>query len=225
MKEEQKIYIRGSKDRPNDVRKVLEQNGGRVKGIINFTFNDSIYFINHNGIIDCAPVGSELSQMITEYYHEFTLPSNLECWENGDILVSNNDSNRFYVFEGFAKDGRIFVYLEISKSPIDDKALRINDVHHLVSYTQCHKADDKELKIFYNQLATRNFTWDAYNKELLSGNYTYFYPKNGHYYFRRNTLRCKDRSTSEWYDAVLYSDVNGQYVRELNDFNTKFKKV
>lgn len=30
MKEEQKIYIRGSKDRPNDVRKILEQNGGEI---------------------------------------------------------------------------------------------------------------------------------------------------------------------------------------------------
>lgn len=42
---------------------------------------------------------------------------------------------------------------------------------------------------------------------------------------RRDTLRCKDRTTGEWYDAVLYSDINGQYVRELNDFNKKFEKI
>ena len=225
MKEEQKIYIRGSKDRPNDVRRILEQHGGKVNGVTNFTYNSCIYYINHDGIIDYTSEVSELYRMITEYYLEVKLPNSSECWEKGDILVSNNDADRFYVFESFTKDGRIFVYLEINKSPIDDKALRINDVYHLASYTQCHKADNKELKIFYNQLAIRNFTWDPYNKELIQGNYTYFYPKNGHYYFRKNNLRCKDRTTGEWYDAVLYSDANGQYVRELNDFNTKFKKI
>lgn len=147
-----------------------------------------------------------------------------EDWKKGDILVSNNNSNEFYIFDRFtkAKDG-IFVYLEIIKNSIDNKSLKLNDIYHFVHYTPCHKANDKELKIFYSILAANNYTWDAYNKEFLGGNYTYFYPKNGHYYFRRNTIRCKDRTTGEWYDAVLYSDAKGQYVRELNDFNNKFE--
>ena len=33
------------------------------------------------------------------------------------------------------------------------------------------------------------------------------------------------RRGGEWYDSVLYSDANGQYVRELNDFNIKFRKI
>lgn len=227
MKKEQKKYIRGSKDRPNDVRKILEHYTGKVSGIMNFTLN-GIYFINHNGIIDYTPKGSELSQMITEYYHEVKLPSNLGCWKSGDILVNDKNPNEFYVFNMFTKNSEIFIYLRVTKSPTAYKAsdISISDICTFIpSYTTCHKANDKELKMFYDILAAKNLTWDAYNKELHHGNHTYFYSKNGHYYFRRDTLRCKDRTTGEWYNAVLYSDANGQYVRELNDFNIKFRKI
>lgn len=224
MKEEQKIYIRGSKDRPNDVKTILEQYKGRVSGLINFTLN-GIYFINHNGIIDYTPEGSEMSQMITEYYHEVKLPSNLGCWKTGDILVNNN-SSKFYVFDKFTEQGNIFVYLEVTKDSRSDKTiLNITEMYQLISCTSLHKVNDKELKIFHDILAEKNLSWDTYNKELIQGNHIYFYPKNGHYYFKRDTIRCKDRTTGEWYDAVLYSDLNGQYVREVNDFNKKFKKI
>ena len=62
MTEEQKIYIRGSKDRPDDVRRVLEQHGGEVRGVLNFSFGDCIYYINHNSIIDYTIEDSELYQ-------------------------------------------------------------------------------------------------------------------------------------------------------------------
>lgn len=225
MKEQQKIYIRGSKDRPNDVRKILEQHGGKVDKVTNFTSSDCIYFINHDGNIDCAFVDSELYKIITEYYQEFKLTNSSKSWKAGDILVNDEDSNKFYIFDRYANDESIFVYLEINKSPTEDKASRINEIYHLIPYTPSHKADDKELKTFYSILVARNSTWDAYSNLLLPGNDTYFYPKNRHYYFRRNTIRCKDRTTGEWYDAVLYSDANGQYAREVNDFNNKFKKV
>lgn len=224
MKEEQKIYIRGSKDRPNDVRKVLEQHRGKVEEVADFSYDNCIYYINHDGIVDYTHEGSELCNMLIEYYHEVSLPSPSEYWERGDILVNNN-SSKFYVFDKFTEQGNIFVYLEIIKNSREDEILSITEMYHLISCTSLHKVNDKELKTFHDILAEENLTWDTYNKELVRGNYTYFYPKNGHYYFRRNTIRCKDRTTGEWYDAVLYSDANGQYVRELNDFNAKFKKV
>lgn len=224
MKEEQKIYIRGSKDRPNDVRRILEQHGGKVEEGTNFTFENCIYYIGHNGVIhyisdiDYIPTVSELYKMITKYYHEVKLPNSSEYWERGDILVNNNDPNEFYVFDKFTEKGNIFVYLRVVKDPF-----RIDNIYQVVSYFPCHKANDKELKAFYNTLIERELSWNAYNKKLLRGNYMYFYPKNGHYYFRRDTIRCKDRATGEWYNAVLYSDANGQYVREVNDFNAKFE--
>lgn len=232
MKEEQKIYIRGSKNRPNDVRTILEQHGGKVRKEINFTHEDCIYYIGYDGVvhytsdIDYIPEISELYKMITEYYHEVKLPNPSECWERGDILVSNNNTNEFFVFDRYAKDGKsIFIYLDIIKNSIGVKVSSIDDIYNFIPLTICHKANDKELKTFYSILAARYLTWDAYSKKLLNGNNTYFYPKNGHYYSKRDIIRCKDRATGEWYDAVLYDDTNGQYVREVNDFNTKFKKV
>lgn len=217
MKEEQKIYIRGSKKRPNEIKKILERYGGIVhKGII-FTKEQCLYFINHNGIIVYTYLNTELANMITEYYKEVKLPDPSEHWETGDILVSDDNPNEFYVFDKFYEN-RILIRLKVTKDP-----LRINEIYQLVPYFPCHKANDEELKTFYNTLAERGLSWNAYNKNLLRGNYMYYYPKNGHYYFSKDTLRCKDRTTGEWYDAVLYSDANGQYVREIKDFNAKFK--
>lgn len=231
MKQKQKIYIKGSKDRPEEVRRILKQHGGNAKRDTNFTYDDYIYYIKHNGIVDYTAKSSELYKMITEYYQEIKLPEDPKDWKTGDILVNDSDPNKFYVFDKFSEKGNIIIHLKIIKSPIEDDILNIDEIYQLIpynschTYASCHKANAEELKIFYSILATKNLTWDAYNKELLHGDYTYFYPKNGHYYFKRNTIRCKDRTTGEWYNAVLYSDVNGKYVREANDFNNKFKKL
>jgi len=53
----------------------------------------------------------------------------------------------------------------------------------------------------------------------------YFYPKNGHTYIIEGEVRMKDISTGEWYDAVLYKDHNGRYVREKEDFYKKFQSL
>ena len=53
----------------------------------------------------------------------------------------------------------------------------------------------------------------------------YLYPKNGHTYIFVNEVRCKDRTTGEWYDAILYKDHKGSYIREKNDFYNKFKQL
>lgn len=53
----------------------------------------------------------------------------------------------------------------------------------------------------------------------------YFYPKNGHTYIIEGEVRMKDISTGEWYDAVLYKDHNGRYVREKEDFYKRFQSL
>lgn len=84
MKEEQKIYIRGSKDRPNDVRRIFEDYGGRVRKETNFTYENCIYYIGYDGVvhyisdIDYIPEISQLYKMITDYYHEVKLSNNSE---------------------------------------------------------------------------------------------------------------------------------------------------
>ena len=221
MKKEWKVYIKGVPNRGNEIIKELEKQGG-INCQLDGEDSKYLYYITHEGSISLALIDSEFGRIIMDNYKEIKVS---DRWKTGDILVNNN-SSKFYVFDKFTEQGNIFVYLEITKDSREDKTiLNITEIYHLISCTSLHKANDKELKIFYDTLAEKNLSWDTYNKELVRGNYTYFYPKNGHYYTKINTIRCKDRTTGEWYDAVLYSDANGQYVRELNDFNTKFKKV
>lgn len=220
MKEDWKVWIKGVSGRGNKVIKVLTDLGAENTYSLTGNNEKIILYIDHKGNICSTGSTYETACIIKDNYKEIKLSDN---WKDGDILVNDDNPCEFYVFNKLYKDTNIFISLKVIKSPIEDRILRINDIPHLISYTPCHKAYDKELKTFYSILAARNLTWNAYNKELLRGNYTYFYPKNGHYYFRRNTIRCKDRASGEWYDAVLYSDANGQYVREVKDFNAKFE--
>ena len=221
MKEEWKVYIKGVPNRGNEVIKKLEKQGG-INCQLDGEDSKYLYYITHKGSISLALIDSEFGRIIMDNYKEIKVS---DRWKTGDILVSDKDSNKFYIFDRHANDGGIFVYFEIIKSSTDNVPLKLNYISHIGHYIPCHKANDKELKTFYSLLSAYNIAWDAYNKHLLDDNYTYFYPKNGHYYTKINTIRCKDRTTGEWYDAVLYSDANGQYVRELNDFNIKFRKI
>lgn len=58
----------------------------------------------------------------------------------------------------------------------------------------------------------------------------YLYPKNGHIYLYKGIIRSKDRTTGEWYDAILYENylpkADGQlFVRDKQDFMNKFIKL
>jgi len=62
-------------------------------------------------------------------------------------------------------------------------------------------------------------------QELWKENLNWFYPKNKHYYaiIDIGTIKMKNPTTGEWKTAILYSDGKGLYVRDLEDFNNKFK--
>lgn len=58
----------------------------------------------------------------------------------------------------------------------------------------------------------------------LYNKHKYLYPKNNHLYTKISEVRCKDVTTGNWYDAVLYTDGKGVYVREKKDFEAKFQQ-
>lgn len=62
---------------------------------------------------------------------------------------------------------------------------------------------------------------DKYN-DLKEKARCFFYPKNGHHYEALSSVRAKNPSNGEWFDATLYTDGKGNYVREAEDFNNKF---
>ncbi len=62
-------------------------------------------------------------------------------------------------------------------------------------------------------------------KELWNKALRWVYPKNGHKYaiVNQSVTRMKNPTTKEWTDAIIYTDGKGFYVREVSDFNKKFK--
>lgn len=62
-------------------------------------------------------------------------------------------------------------------------------------------------------------------KELWNKALRWVYPKNGHKYaiVNQGVTRMKNPTTKEWIDAIVYTDGRGFYVRDVSDFNKKFK--
>lgn len=62
-------------------------------------------------------------------------------------------------------------------------------------------------------------------KELWNKALRWIYPKNGHKYaiVNQGVTRMKNPTTKEWIDAIIYTDGKGFYVRDVSDFNKKFK--
>lgn len=66
--------------------------------------------------------------------------------------------------------------------------------------------------------------WYCQDAMHLYNKHKYLYPKNNHLYTKISEVRCKDVTTGNWYDAVLYTDGKGVYVREKKDFEAKFQQ-
>lgn len=62
-------------------------------------------------------------------------------------------------------------------------------------------------------------------KELWNKALRWVYPKNGHKYaiVNQGVTRMKNPTNGEWIDAIIYTDGKGFYVRDVSDFNKKFK--
>lgn len=62
-------------------------------------------------------------------------------------------------------------------------------------------------------------------KELWNKALRWIYPKNGHKYaiVNQGVTRMKNPTNGEWIDAIIYTDGKGFYVRDVSDFNKKFK--
>ena len=74
MKDKQRVYIKGSIERGNEVIKYLEDLGGHNSYSINGKNVNAYYFINPNGIIvNNYLSGSEIFSYVKEFYKEIQL--------------------------------------------------------------------------------------------------------------------------------------------------------
>ena len=90
MKDKQKIYIKGSIERGNEVIKYLENLGGHNSHFLNGKNPNAYYFINPNGIIvNNYYIGSEAFSYVKEFYEEIKLPIwKPECGDSFYYIVS-----------------------------------------------------------------------------------------------------------------------------------------
>lgn len=76
MKDEQKVYIKGDRNRGNEIIKLLEDLGGSNNLYYTGKDKDAIYFINPQGVIDWTHDSntSRILPYIKEFYKEIKLP-------------------------------------------------------------------------------------------------------------------------------------------------------
>ena len=75
MNIKQRVYIKGDRDRGDEIIKFLEDLGGSNDFSFTGKNEDSIYFINPNGIIvNNYYIGSEAFSYVKEFYKEIELP-------------------------------------------------------------------------------------------------------------------------------------------------------
>ena len=134
MKEKQKIFIRGNKDRGDEIRGLLAGLG--ATNYVSCDNDNYIYFINHENKISATLIDSEVGRIIMDNYKEIELPK--MQWEDGDTLVNNNYPSCRAVFKKY-NDGDTFDAYFI----LYDKAAYFDALAHVEDY---HLASAEELK-------------------------------------------------------------------------------
>ena len=161
MKEEWKVYIRGNKNRGEEVIKVLTDlgtaNASKWKG----DKEDYIYFIAHDGTIDFEDLDSETARIIMDNYTELYLP---EKWKDGDLLVCHMLSgNRYAVYSDdseLMECNTIITYVDADNHTYGVNGLFDKDDFKLAS--------DKEHTEFYELLHKHGVDWDDRKKQLVN---------------------------------------------------------
>ena len=74
MKEEQRVYIKGSASRGDEVIKILKDLGGKNTHSYAGDGFDSYYFIDPCGVILVSDFNSEVFSFVKEFYKEINLP-------------------------------------------------------------------------------------------------------------------------------------------------------
>lgn len=161
MTEAWKVFIKGVQGRGDEVIKMLEGLGAVNHWNYMGDGANCIYHIRHDGYIDLVDYKAERAQIIMDNYREIKLP---ELWQDGDILVDNDDPNRFVVksnawtgpWENHFKAHLLVNPTSIGESPI---AIFCN--------ADYHKADSEELRKFHELLHKHGKEWDAEKKQLV----------------------------------------------------------
>ena len=200
MKKEQRVWLMGVPSHGQEVIKALQKLGGENVYGLDGEGEDSIYFINHEGIISSTKK-NETGRLIMDFYQKIE-PAK---WEEGDILVKN----------GYA----IYcVYKHADNEVIGAFSFFFITSHFGISYgglervVDYHLASKEERRSFYAFLHKVVGDWDAKNKTLIKWRWNPFQLYEGYYFIS---------AAGEVKEGIFYE--NDENLVQLCNFGNCFK--
>lgn len=194
MEEKQKVYIIGVLGRGDEVLQELRARGGKDLTICSGNNPSKLYYIMHNGCIDCEPTEVEWAHIIMDNYKEIKLPA--PQWKDGDIL-SATDTKEYVVYcdEKTEFDNEFFTYVSVSNT---DGLCRDDDTRLTKFFRLATKTEINE---FHKMLHEYGKDWDAEKKDLVDWPWK---PKAGElYYYISSTGDWRVRRRWPEADAIL----------------------
>ena len=150
MEEQKKVFIRGRKGRGSEVIDILKGLGATKKMDIGGEAQNTIYFINHDNNITCAPAYSEIGAIVMDYYKEIELPR--QKWIEDDILTLDKHKGCYAVFKKYNNDDTF-----VARLLIDNNGLHFNTKAYVEPYRLANAEEIKDASkaygdMFYNFL-------------------------------------------------------------------------
>lgn len=134
MKESQKIYIKGNKDRGDEIEAILTGLGATPVAGIDCDNDQFLYFIDHDNEICIAIIDSEVGRIIMDNYKEIELPQQpwkeWKEWKDGDILIDDYEPKRYAVFKEHGKGLAFRAYFVLlDKTAYFDTPANVRHLH------------------------------------------------------------------------------------------------
>ena len=220
-----KVYIKGVQGRGNEVIKALTDLGAENRLSYDGEDPEIIFFISHNHVINGAFEGSELAEVIMDYYREIRLP---EQWKDGDLLAGGG-GNLFAIFS-YTMESSFVAYMLANEDGVREYEEGV-----ICRREDYRLATDEEAKRFHELLHKHGKEWDAEKKKLVEWDddkkklvNRKWKPKFGEKYFVVNTLGGIDHCI--WTDGTVdngYYDLGNCYStrEEAEAMAEKFKKL
>lgn len=184
METEKNFWIRGNRQRGEEVIAALKQLGGINKYNLQGIKENKIYYINHCGYITSTFHDTEEAYLIKKYYKEVKLQG---LFSEGDILI-NKTKKEFCVFKEYDDYSydyfAITLYVEENKYDIHKDT---DDAIYAFITKYFRKATEEEIEEFHEILHKFHIDWNVQNKKL---EHWVWKPKFSELYFFVDSLGC-----------------------------------
>lgn len=183
MKENQKVYIRGIKNRGDEIIETLKKLGGINRKSLGGDDKYAYYYINPKGVIDYV-YEHEYSPdylLVKEFYKKIEL-SERKNWKDGDLLVRSYEGKKEYIVYS-DKKSEIDGYIVLSYVYADDNVCYANAA--LVNTSDFKPAFKDDTEEFQKFLHKNGKEWDFKNKKLIDWRWK---PENNEEYWYINEV-------------------------------------